>query len=59
MSFQNYAVVSSRLPRDTQPGLLRAKDGGKKLVDLGLEFISMEQIIRDAVEGLKSKGFIS
>jgi len=38
---------------------LRAKDGSKKLVDLGLEFIPMEQIIRDAVESLKSKGFIS
>ncbi|KAK4763425.1 hypothetical protein SAY87_012863 [Trapa incisa] len=48
-----------RLPRDTQPGLLRAKDGGKKLADLGLEFISMEKIITDAVESLKSKGFIS
>ncbi|KAJ7959876.1 putative Cinnamoyl-CoA reductase [Quillaja saponaria] len=48
-----------RLPRDTQPGLLRAKDGSKKLIDLGLEFIPMEQIIRDGVESLKSKGFIS
>lgn len=48
-----------RLPRDTQPGLLRAKDGGKKLMDLGLEFIPVEVIIKDAVESLKSKGFIS
>ncbi|CDP09238.1 unnamed protein product [Coffea canephora] len=48
-----------RLPKDTQPGLLRAKDGAKKLMDLGLQFIPMEQIIRDAVESLKSKGFIS
>lgn len=47
------------LPRDTQHGLLRAKNGGKKLMDLGLEFIPMEQIIKDAVESLKSKGFIS
>ncbi|XP_065847762.1 phenylacetaldehyde reductase [Euphorbia lathyris] len=47
-----------RLPKDTQPGLLRAKDGAKKLMDLGLEFIPMEQIIKDAVESLKSKGFI-
>ncbi|EOY34586.1 PREDICTED: cinnamoyl-CoA reductase 1 [Theobroma cacao] len=48
-----------RLPRDTQPGLLRAKNGSQKLMDLGLEFLPMEQIIKDAVESLKSKGFIS
>ncbi|GLT80728.1 hypothetical protein SLA2020_521520 [Shorea laevis] len=48
-----------RFPRDTQPGLLRAKNAAKKLIDLGLEFIPMEQIIKDSVEFLKSKGFIS
>ncbi|KAI9195985.1 hypothetical protein LWI28_020038 [Acer negundo] len=48
-----------RLPRDTQPGLLRTKDAGKKLVDLGLQFIPLEQIIKDSFESLKSKGFIS
>lgn len=48
-----------RIPRDTQPGLMRVKDGAKKLMDLGLEFIPMEQIIKDAVECLKSKGFLS
>jgi hypothetical protein len=47
------------LPKDTQLGLLRAKNGVKKLMDLGLEFIPKEQIIKDAVESLKSKGFIS
>ncbi|KAK2643443.1 hypothetical protein Ddye_025206 [Dipteronia dyeriana] len=48
-----------RLPRDTQPGLLRTKDAGKKLMELGLQFIPMEEIIKDSVESLKSKGFIS
>lgn len=48
-----------RLPRDTQPGLLRAKDASKKLMDLGLQFTPMEQIIKDSVESLKSKGFLS
>lgn len=48
-----------RIKRDTQPGLLRAKDGSKKLMNLGLEFIPMEQIIKDAVESLKNKGSIS
>ncbi|GMI88859.1 hypothetical protein like AT5G58490 [Hibiscus trionum] len=55
--YPEYNIPS--LPRDTQPGLLRAKNGGKKLMDLELEFIPMEQIIKDAVESLKSKGFIS
>ncbi|CAI9288142.1 unnamed protein product [Lactuca saligna] len=48
-----------RFPKDTQPGLLRSKTGSKKLMELGLEFIPMEQIIRDSVESLKTKGFIS
>ncbi|RVW56828.1 Cinnamoyl-CoA reductase 1 [Vitis vinifera] len=48
-----------RLPKDTQPGLLRAKTASKKLMDLGLQFIPMEQIIKDSVESLRSKGFIS
>ncbi|KAL7601305.1 hypothetical protein Lser_V15G26737 [Lactuca serriola] len=48
-----------RFPNDTQPGLLRSKTGSKKLMELGLEFIPMEQIIRDSVESLKTKGFIS
>ncbi|KAG7946726.1 hypothetical protein I3843_14G057000 [Carya illinoinensis] len=48
-----------RLPKDTQPELLRTKDGSKKLMELGLQFIPMEQIIKEAVESLKSRGFIS
>ncbi|CAL9153796.1 unnamed protein product [Musa hybrid cultivar] len=47
-----------RLPKDTQPGLLRAQNPAKKLIELGMEFTSMEQIIKDAVESLKSKGYI-
>jgi len=48
------------LPKDTQPGLLRAsgKDASKKLIDLGLEFTPVEQIIKDAVESLKSRGYV-
>ncbi|WVY90029.1 hypothetical protein V8G54_035543 [Vigna mungo] len=48
-----------KMPRDTQPGVLRVKDGSKKLMDLGLQFIPMEKIIKDAVEDLKRKGLIS
>ncbi|GAB2234100.1 hypothetical protein Droror1_Dr00003337 [Drosera rotundifolia] len=55
--YPEYSVP--RLPRDTQLGLLRDKNGAQKLMDLGLQFIPMEQIIKDGVESLKSKGFIS
>ncbi|KAM1951040.1 hypothetical protein ACFX15_005693 [Malus domestica] len=55
--YPEYKVRS--LPKDTQPGLLREKSGAKKLMNLGLEFIPMDQIIKDGVESLKSKGFIS
>lgn len=48
-----------RFPKDTQPGLLRVQNASKKLIDLGLEFIPLEQIIKDSVESLKSKGYIS
>lgn len=48
-----------RLPKDTQPGLLRAKNAGKKLMDLGLMFTPMEQIVKDSVESLKSRGYLS
>ncbi|XP_058198787.1 cinnamoyl-CoA reductase 1-like [Rhododendron vialii] len=48
-----------RLPKDTQPGLLRSKNASTKLMDLGLQFIPMEQIIKESVESLKSKGFVS
>ncbi|XP_078435709.1 NAD(P)-binding Rossmann-fold superfamily protein [Wolffia australiana] len=47
-----------RFPEDTQPGLRRAKDPSKKLIDLGLHFASTEEIIKDAVECLKLRGFI-
>ncbi|KAJ4980033.1 hypothetical protein NE237_010813 [Protea cynaroides] len=48
-----------RIPKDTQPGLLRSKNGSKKLMDLGLHFASMEEIIKDSFESLRSKGYIS
>ncbi|PKA50590.1 Cinnamoyl-CoA reductase 1 [Apostasia shenzhenica] len=55
--YPEYNVPS--FPRDTQPGLLRAQNASKKLIDLGLQFTPMEQIIRDSVHSLKSKGYIS
>ncbi|XP_059429333.1 cinnamoyl-CoA reductase 1-like [Corylus avellana] len=51
--------ATGRLPKDTQPRLSKATLGSKRLRDLGLQFIPVEQIIKDAVESLKSRGFIS
>ncbi|KAG0546975.1 hypothetical protein BDA96_01G039100 [Sorghum bicolor] len=50
-----------KFPKDTQPGLVRAEAevAAKKLVALGLQFRPLEKIIRDAVESLKSRGYIS
>lgn len=46
-------------PKDTQPGLLRAEDGSLKLMKMGLEFTSLEEIIKDSMESLKSEGYLT
>ncbi|XP_020583443.1 cinnamoyl-CoA reductase 1 [Phalaenopsis equestris] len=51
--------IVPKFPKDTQPGLLRAHNPSKKLIDLGMEFLPIEQIIKDAVESLKSKDYTS
>eukprot|EP00262_Sarcandra_glabra_P006031 TRINITY_DN1805_c0_g2_i3.p1 TRINITY_DN1805_c0_g2~~TRINITY_DN1805_c0_g2_i3.p1 ORF type:complete len:333 (+),score=30.16 TRINITY_DN1805_c0_g2_i3:150-1148(+) len=48
-----------RFPKDAQPGLLRAQNASKKLMDLGVNFVPVEQIIKDSVDSLKSRGYIS
>ncbi|XP_020524680.1 cinnamoyl-CoA reductase 2-like [Amborella trichopoda] len=48
-----------RFTEETQPGLLRAQKPSKKLIDMGLNFIPMEEIIKDAVSSLKEKGYLS
>ncbi|XP_020101979.1 cinnamoyl-CoA reductase 1 [Ananas comosus] len=55
--YPEYKVPS--FPKDTQPGLRRAPKAAKKLIELGVEFSSMEEIIKDSIENLKSKGYIS
>lgn len=54
-------LLCGRFPKDTQPGLVRAEAAvaSKKLIALGLQFRPLEKIIRDAVESLKSRGYIS
>jgi hypothetical protein len=52
-------ALCCRFPKDTQPGLVRAEVGSKKLIALGLQISPLEKIIRDAVESLKSSGYIS
>ncbi|KAH7672576.1 Cinnamoyl-CoA reductase protein [Dioscorea alata] len=54
--YPEYKIPS--FPKDTQPGVLRAQNPSKKLIALGMSFIPMEQIIKDAVESLKSKAYI-
>jgi len=48
-----------KFPKDTQPGLVRAEVGSKKLIALRLQISPLEKIVRDAVESLKSRGYIS
>nr|CAB3497685.1 unnamed protein product [Digitaria exilis] len=52
--YPNYNVP--KFPKDTQPGLVRAEIGSKKLIALGLQITPLEKIIRDAVESLKTRG---
>ncbi|KAK1354470.1 Cinnamoyl-CoA reductase 1 [Heracleum sosnowskyi] len=51
-------TLQPSLPKDTNPVLVRSTDASKKLMDLGLQFTLIEQIIKDSVESLKSKGFL-
>ncbi|OEL32926.1 Tetraketide alpha-pyrone reductase 1 [Dichanthelium oligosanthes] len=55
--YPNYKVP--KFPKDTQPGLVRAEVGANKLIALGLQISPLEKIIRDAVESLESRGYIS
>lgn len=55
--YPDYKVPS--FPKDTQPGLLRVSNPSKKLIELGLAFTPIEQIIEDSVESLKAKGYLS
>ncbi|XP_006847421.2 cinnamoyl-CoA reductase 1 [Amborella trichopoda] len=48
-----------RFTEVTQFGFLRAQKPSKKLIDLGLNFIPMEEIIKDAVSSLQDKGYLS
>uniref|UniRef100_A0A0D6R9R2 NAD-dependent epimerase/dehydratase domain-containing protein n=1 Tax=Araucaria cunninghamii TaxID=56994 RepID=A0A0D6R9R2_ARACU len=49
-----------RFTEVTQPGLLRVLEkSSKKLIDLGLIFTPMEQVIKDSVTSLKEKGFLN
>jgi nucleoside-diphosphate-sugar epimerase len=48
-----------RFTEVTQPGLLRVQNASKKLMDLGLVFTPMEQVIKDSLSSLKEKGFLN
>ncbi|KAH6766285.1 Rossmann-fold superfamily protein [Perilla frutescens var. hirtella] len=48
-----------RFPKDTQHGSVKSNAALKKLIDLGMEFTPLEQIIKDSIESLRSKGYLS
>jgi hypothetical protein len=47
-----------RFSGKTHPGLKDCKDAAKRLIDLGLVFIPVEDAVRDTVECLKSRGLL-
>ncbi|KAL8140073.1 hypothetical protein V2J09_006094 [Rumex salicifolius] len=55
--YPEYSVP--RFQKETQPGLVRAKNVSTKLMEMGLNFIPMEKIIRDSIHGLKSLGYLT
>ena len=50
-------VSTYRFTVETQPGLKESKDAAKRLIDLGLVFSPLEDVVRDTVESLKAKGW--
>lgn len=49
-----------KLPRfHGKNGPLQSNAASKKLIDLGLEFTPMDQIVKDSVQTLRTKGFLS
>nr|GFB51342.1 hypothetical protein [Tanacetum cinerariifolium] len=48
-----------RFEGETQPGMLSVEDAAKRLIDLGMVFKPVEDAVKETVECLKSKGFLS
>ncbi|KAL0012966.1 hypothetical protein SO802_000035 [Lithocarpus litseifolius] len=66
--FVNFAhQVSNLFPQypahrfngETQPGLTTCRGAAKRLIDLGLVFIPVEDAVQDTVESIKAKGFLN
>ncbi|GKV46699.1 hypothetical protein SLEP1_g53676 [Rubroshorea leprosula] len=47
-----------RFTGETQPGLIACENAAKKLIDLGLVFTPVEDVVRETVESLRAKGFV-
>ncbi|PRQ19539.1 putative cinnamoyl-CoA reductase [Rosa chinensis] len=47
-----------RFSGETQPGLKDCKDAAKRLIDLGLVFVPVEDAVQETVESLKARGFL-
>ncbi|KAF3959688.1 hypothetical protein CMV_015521 [Castanea mollissima] len=48
-----------RFNGETQPGLTACRGAAKRLIDLGLAFIPVEDAVQDTVESIKAKGFLN
>ncbi|XP_071733631.1 phenylacetaldehyde reductase-like [Rutidosis leptorrhynchoides] len=48
-----------RFEGETQVGMVSCEDAAKKLIDMGMVFTSVDDAVRETVESLKSKGFLT
>ncbi|XP_050261543.1 uncharacterized protein LOC126706240 [Quercus robur] len=52
-------LCEPRINGETQPGLTTCRGAAKRLIDLGLVFIPVEDAVQDTVESIKAKGFLN
>lgn len=48
-----------RFEGETQAGMVSCEDAAKRLIGMGMVFTQVEDAVKDTVESLKSKGFLS
>uniref|UniRef100_A0A7N2L2K5 Fumarate hydratase n=1 Tax=Quercus lobata TaxID=97700 RepID=A0A7N2L2K5_QUELO len=52
-------LCEPRFNGETQPGLTTCRGAAKRLIDLGLVFIPVEDAVQDTVESVKAKGCLN
>lgn len=48
-----------RFEGETQAGMVSCEDAAKRLIDMGMVFTKVEDAVRETVDSLISKGFLS